>query len=105
GDYVFVVEEAPPAPAAAPAPAATPAPAPAPAPAADAKPPAPKLVARQAFVKTGRRNAGLVEIQSGLTPGEKVITAGQNRLTSGSPVVIDNTVDPSKLEKSAGTGG
>ncbi len=106
GDYVFVVEEAPPDPKAAPAaPAPATTPAPATAPAADAKPTPPKLVARQAFVKAGRRNAGLVEIQSGLTPGEKVVTAGQNRLTSGSPVVIDNTVDPSRLDKPAGQGG
>jgi membrane fusion protein (multidrug efflux system) len=99
GDYVFAVEEAPPAEAAA-TPAATPAPAGGTS--APQAAPTPKLVARQVFVKTGRRNARLVEIVEGLKPGEKVVTAGQNRLSSGTPVVIDNTVDPSKLGAAKG---
>ncbi|PSJ61297.1 efflux RND transporter periplasmic adaptor subunit [Pseudaminobacter soli (ex Li et al. 2025)] len=52
------------------------------------------LVARQVFVKTGRRSSGLVEILSGLQPGDKIVTAGQNRLSNGSPVAIDNTINP-----------
>ncbi|MEP9371061.1 efflux RND transporter periplasmic adaptor subunit [Mesorhizobium sp. KR1-2] len=52
------------------------------------------LVARQVFVKTGRRSNGIVEILSGVTPGDRVVTAGQNRLTNGSPVSIDNTINP-----------
>jgi membrane fusion protein (multidrug efflux system) len=115
GDYVFVVENAPP-PATPPA-AATPAesgdkpagtdakPAtdaqPAAAPAA---PPAPSLVARQVFVKTDRRHAGLVEIVEGLKPGEIIVTAGQNRLSNGTPVVVDNTIDPAKLDRPSGQG-
>lgn len=60
------------------------------------QPEAPKLEARQVFVKTGRRNEGLVEILSGLKAGDVVVTAGQNRLTPGAPVVIDNTITPVK---------
>lgn len=52
------------------------------------------LVARQAFVKTGRRSDGIVEILSGVKPGDRVVTAGQNRLSNGSPVSIDNTINP-----------
>jgi membrane fusion protein (multidrug efflux system) len=56
--------------------------------------PAQSLVARQVFVKLGRRAEGLVEIKSGLSAGDVVVTAGQNRLYSGVAVAIDNTVTP-----------
>ena len=85
GDYAFVVEEAKPDPAAPAAPAAG-------APAAAG----PGLVVRQVFVKTGRRNGATIEILSGLKSGERIVTAGQNRLSNGAPVKIDNTVDPTK---------
>jgi membrane fusion protein (multidrug efflux system) len=48
----------------------------------------------QVFVKAGRRSLGLVEIIDGVHPGDQVVTAGQNRLTSGARVAIDNTVNP-----------
>lgn len=48
----------------------------------------------QVFVKAGRRSLGLVEIAEGLKPGDIVVSAGQNRLTAGARVVIDNTVNP-----------
>ncbi len=60
----------------------------------------PPLVARQAFVKTGRRSGGIVEIVEGLEVGQPVVTAGQNKLSNGARVVIDNTVDPSAAEGS-----
>jgi membrane fusion protein (multidrug efflux system) len=88
GDFVFAVEPAPPKPNA---------PAQAQAPADAGKPAAPSLQARQVFVKTGRRNGGLIEIAEGLKAGEQVVTAGQNRLSSGTPVVVDNTIDPSRI--------
>ncbi|WP_321334347.1 efflux RND transporter periplasmic adaptor subunit [Breoghania sp.] len=56
----------------------------------------PKIVARQVFVKTGRRFGGKVEITGGLEIGEIVVNAGQNKLSIGSPVRIDNTIDPGK---------
>lgn len=52
------------------------------------------LVARQVFVKTGRRADGRIEIVEGLSPGDVIVTAGQNRLSNGAPVVVDNTVQP-----------
>lgn len=60
-----------------------------------------KLVAKQVFVKIGRRSGSLIEIKDGIKPGDVVVTAGENRLTNGSPVTIDNTVDPSKLAEAA----
>ncbi|WP_343314214.1 efflux RND transporter periplasmic adaptor subunit [Brucella sp. BE17] len=53
-----------------------------------------QLVAQQVFVKLGRRYQGVVEIQSGLKEGDIIITAGQNRLSPGAAVAIDNTINP-----------
>lgn len=54
-----------------------------------------KSTVAQVFVTAGRRSLGLVEIVEGLKDGDIVVSAGQNRLTSGSTVVVDNTVNPS----------
>lgn len=107
GDYVYVVRPADPAgDAAAAAPAQDAAKDEAkPAEGADAKPAEaakaaeeakPALKVTQIFVKPGRRNQGLVEVSQGIKPGDQVVTAGQNRLRNGTPVVVDNTIDPSK---------
>ena len=53
-----------------------------------------KQTVEQVFVRTGRRSGELVEITSGVEAGEEVVSAGQNRLTSGASVKIDNTVNP-----------
>lgn len=55
---------------------------------------APALVAKQVFVKVGRRSEGRVEIIQGLADGDEVVNAGQNRLFNGIPVKVDNTVSP-----------
>ena len=60
-----------------------------------------KLVARQVFVEVGRRVEDKVEIRSGVSLGEQVITAGQNRLSNGGPVAIDNSVQPGGPAKPA----
>ncbi len=52
------------------------------------------LEARQIFVGIGRRSDDVIEVRSGLEPGAMVVTAGQNRLSNGAPVVVDNTVNP-----------
>ncbi len=94
GDFVYAVRPADANPAAAPA---------APAVEGEAKPAAttaapaqaaPGLVVRQIFVKLGRRSDGRVEILEGLKDGDEIVTAGQNRLSNGGPVVVDNTVQP-----------
>ena len=53
-----------------------------------------QLEVRQVFVTPGRRSGGLVELVSGVTPGDIVVTAGQNRLSNGMPAVIDNSINP-----------
>lgn len=47
------------------------------------------LVARQVFVTAGRRAGDRVEIIDGLSAGEIVVSAGQNRLSNGTPVTLD----------------
>jgi membrane fusion protein (multidrug efflux system) len=98
GDFVYVVRPAEAKPDAAPAAEGETRPA-APAAEGEAKPAAsaenpPALVARQVFVTLGRRTDGRVEIVKGLSPGDEVVTAGQNRLSNGGPVVVDNAVQP-----------
>ena len=51
------------------------------------------LTAEQVFVETGRRNGGQIEVTSGLSAGDQLVTSGQNRLSSGASAVIDNSVD------------
>lgn len=53
-----------------------------------------EMTVEQVFVKIGRRSGGRAEITGGISPGDRIVTAGQNRLTSGGPVTIDNTVTP-----------
>ncbi|SEC16863.1 membrane fusion protein, multidrug efflux system [Nitratireductor aquibiodomus] len=59
-----------------------------------------KLEARQTFVQVGRRSGNLVEVRSGVEPGDIIVTAGQNRLSNGTPVAIDNTINPGSSESS-----
>ena len=56
-----------------------------------------KLVAKQVFVETGRRQGNLIEITKGLEAGQTVVTSGQNKLTNNAAIAINNTVDPAAL--------
>ena len=90
GSYVYQVVPAPAEPATATATAtATAAAAPA---TASAAPAAPNLVAKQIFVQTGRRSSDQIEIVKGVDPGMEIVTAGQNKLSNGSAIAIDNSV-------------
>jgi membrane fusion protein (multidrug efflux system) len=53
-----------------------------------------QLVARQVFVTTGDTRGDQVAIVKGVNSGETVVTAGQIKLRNGSPLHIDNTVQP-----------
>ena len=55
---------------------------------------------RQAFVKTGRREAQDIEILDGLAEGDVIVTAGQNKLQPGASVKVDNSVDITKAKAS-----
>ncbi len=45
----------------------------------------------QTFVQTGRREQDVVEIKSGLKPGEEVVSVGQNKLQNGAPIIVAPT--------------
>ncbi|NPD16526.1 efflux RND transporter periplasmic adaptor subunit [Xinfangfangia sp. D13-10-4-6] len=47
----------------------------------------------QVFVQLGRRSGGRIEVTTGIKAGDLIVTSGQNRLTSGARVKVDNTVD------------
>ncbi len=54
----------------------------------------PQLSARQIFVTAGPKRGDQVAILSGIEPGQTVVTAGQMKLRNGSPVIVDNTIQP-----------
>jgi len=54
----------------------------------------PSLFARQTFITLGPARGDQVAILKGIKEGERVVTSGQLKLKSGSPVVINNTVQP-----------
>ena len=51
-----------------------------------------ELAIERRFVKTGAVRDGRVAIDSGLKPGDRVVTAGHNKIDQGSKVVIDNSI-------------
>ncbi len=55
-------------------------------------------VARQVFVKAGRRRGGSFEILSGINPGQQVVASGQNKLQAGAAVKVDNSIDVTKFD-------
>lgn len=52
------------------------------------------LVAQQVFVTTGATRGDQVAIVKGIEAGTDVVTSGQVKLKNGSPIAIDNTVQP-----------
>jgi len=49
---------------------------------------------REQFVKVGQTRGDLVAIDSGLQPGEEVVTSGVFRLRNAAPIVINNQIKP-----------
>src|SRR5205823_5878697 len=54
----------------------------------------PSLVAQQVFVTTGPTRGDQVAILKGIEPGAEVVTSGQVKLKNGTPLVINNSVQP-----------
>jgi len=61
-------------------------------PAADGKPALP--VAEQVFVKTGSKRGDQVAVVSGIAEGDIVVTSGQMKLKNGTPLIVNNSVQP-----------
>ncbi|MGA8863668.1 MAG: efflux RND transporter periplasmic adaptor subunit [Gallionella sp.] len=55
----------------------------------------PKLVVKQVFVSTGDTRGDQVAVLKGVKEGDTVVTAGQVKLHNGSPVIINNEIQPS----------
>jgi membrane fusion protein, multidrug efflux system len=55
---------------------------------------APGLVVRQQLVRVGFARGDFITVESGLKPGERVVSAGVFKLRSGMPVVENNKVTP-----------
>jgi membrane fusion protein (multidrug efflux system) len=53
-----------------------------------------KIVAQQVFVTTGPTRGDQVAILKGIEPGTQVVTSGQVKLKNGTPLIIDNKVQP-----------
>jgi membrane fusion protein (multidrug efflux system) len=58
-------------------------------------PPKDGLEAQQVLITTGETRGDQVAILSGIKEGQQIITSGQIKLKNGSPVVVDNSVQPS----------
>ena len=54
----------------------------------------PRLLAQQVFVTTGPTRGDQVAILKGIEPGTEVVTSGQVKLKTGTPLIIDNKVQP-----------
>jgi membrane fusion protein (multidrug efflux system) len=51
----------------------------------------PQLVVQRVFVETGERRGLMIAIQSGVSAGDRVVTAGQMKLQEGRPVAISDS--------------
>lgn len=60
-----------------------------------------RLEARQIFVQTGRRNGMRVELTQGVNPGDRVVIAGQNRLSNGAAVTLSSAANDEAATESA----
>ena len=58
----------------------------------DSKQPA---IVHQKFITTGDTRGDQVAIMTGVSDGDEVVTAGQNKLNNGSTIIVNNTVQPS----------
>jgi hypothetical protein len=54
----------------------------------------PRLIAKQVFVTMGESRGDQVAVLNGINEGDIVVTSGQIKLRNGSPVAIDNSVQP-----------
>jgi membrane fusion protein (multidrug efflux system) len=52
------------------------------------------LTAHQVFVTTGQTRGDQVAVLTGIAAGDTVVTAGQLKLRNGTPVAINNTIQP-----------
>jgi membrane fusion protein (multidrug efflux system) len=59
----------------------------------------PGLVVKQQFVRTGRSRGDFISVQSGLNPGDRVVSSGLFKLRNGAAVTENNEIAPKPSEK------
>jgi membrane fusion protein (multidrug efflux system) len=57
----------------------------------------PRQAVTQTFVTTGPARGDQIAIVSGVKEGDTIVTAGQIKLRNGTPILIDNSVQPSAM--------
>ena len=57
-----------------------------------------ELAAERRIVKTGTVRDGRIAITKGIAVGDKVVTAGQNKVDQGAKVVINNDIALKELD-------
>lgn len=55
----------------------------------------PALIARQVFVTTGETRGDQIQVLTGLKEGDEVVTSGQLKLKNNSPIIVNNSIQPS----------
>ena len=57
------------------------------------------LVVRQQFIRTAQTRGDFVSVETGVKPGERVVSSGVFKLRNGMPVVENNEIAPKPSEK------
>ncbi len=58
----------------------------------------PQLIAKQTFVTTGATRGDQVAVLTGIAEGDMVVSSGQLKLRNGSPVIVNNKIQPENEE-------
>lgn len=61
-----------------------------------------KQIVEQVFVTAGRRFGTQIEVSKGVSVGDVIVNAGQNKLAAGNSVTIDNTIMPNATGMTTG---
>ena len=54
----------------------------------------PQLIARQTFITTGETRGDQIAVLGGLKEGDMVVSAGQLKLQNGTPLIVNNSIQP-----------
>ncbi len=65
----------------------------------------PGAVARRVFVETGERRDTMIEVLEGLAVGQRVVTAGQLKVTDGAPLIVSEAPALARADAKGPPGG
>ena len=49
---------------------------------------------REQFIKVGESRGDLIAVDSGVKPGEEIVTSGVFRLRNAAPIIVNNDIKP-----------